>query len=106
MPPASQVLKQLVIPLLSLVGGIFVLVLAVHYLKTWWNGRAEDAGDQPLLLGQYREMLRTGELSEEEYRKIMSRLAARLGGTGSPSPGAGPATVSPLPPEGETKPEV
>ncbi|RPI86961.1 MAG: hypothetical protein EHM42_05560 [Planctomycetaceae bacterium] len=97
MPSARDALQQLLIPTALLVGGLIVLAVAVHYLKSWWNERAEDAGEQPLLLSHYREMVRRGELSEEEYRKIMGRLAARMGVT---PPGPDRPAALPPPPKG------
>ncbi|MCY2967186.1 MAG: hypothetical protein NT069_26710 [Planctomycetota bacterium] len=97
-------LRRLIWPSLSLVAGLLVLAAAVYYLKVWLRDRADDSGGQLLLLTEYREMVRRGQLSEEEFRKIKGRMAAALGVTPLREASISPTDVSP-PVEGDTEPE-
>ncbi len=97
-------LRRLIWPSLSLVAGLLVLATAVYYLKVWLRDRADDSGGELLLLTEYREMVRRGQLSEEEFRKIKGRMAAAMGVTPPQEASKSPADVSPTF-EGEAEPE-
>jgi hypothetical protein len=55
---------------------LLILAGVVYWLRSWWRedaGRAVDSND---LLTQFRELHREGDLTEEEFRSIKSRLTA------------------------------
>jgi uncharacterized membrane protein len=43
-------------------------------IKAWYCDDSDPAGDETQMLFQIRELHREGDLSEEEYRSIKSRL--------------------------------
>jgi hypothetical protein len=92
-------LRQLLLPMLTVVGAIGLLALLVYLIRNWWRESDDSAGGDHQLLSDYREMHLRGELSDEEYRIIKSRMASRLGKGTSPAPGA-----APIPASGETRP--
>ena len=89
----NMLLRQALIPLLSVVAGIGVLAILIYWIRVWVRDNEDSAGSTLELLSEYRELNRRGELTDEEYRIIKSRLAHQIGGTASPM-GAGP---QPLP---------
>lgn len=83
MPTPSNLMSHLIWPMLGLVGVLFVLAGLLWWVRAWLRDSSDDDGCSPLLLSEYREMVRRGELSEEEFRKIKDGLIARMG-VGSP----------------------
>lgn len=81
---SSEAMRQLLLPVLSAVGAIGVLALAVYWIRSWWRENAGGAESDHVLLSEYREMHQRGELSEEEYRLIKSQYAPRMGKTSPP----------------------
>ncbi len=100
MPTPSNVMSHLIWPMLGLVGVLFVLAAVLWWVRAWLRDSSEDDGCSPLLLSEYREMVRRGELSEEEFRKIKDGLIARLGVGSPPSASSGTG----LPRRVETRP--
>jgi hypothetical protein len=74
----NQVLRQLLIPLLSVGAGIGVLALLIYWIRIWLRDNDDSAGSAHELLAEYSEMNRRGELTDEEYRIIKSRMAPRI----------------------------
>jgi hypothetical protein len=92
MRDASDLLRQALVPLLSVVGAIGLLIIAIYFLRSWWRDNAGPAASEHEMLAHYRELNRQGELSDDEYRSIKGRITSRLG------PMARPASDSPSPP--------
>ncbi|MGQ0634920.1 MAG: hypothetical protein ACT4QC_09940 [Planctomycetaceae bacterium] len=80
----SDLFRQTLVPLLSVVGAIGLLIVAIYYLRSWWRDNAGPAASEHELLAHYRELNRQGELSDDEYRIIKGRIASRLGPTARP----------------------
>ncbi len=72
---------------------LLILAGVVYRLRSWWREDAGRAADSNELLTQFRELRREGDLTEEEFRSIRSRLAANV------------PTDSPPPKEGERQSE-
>ncbi len=75
---------------------LIVLALLLQWLRSWYQGGADDADAREEIARQIEEMYRRGDLTEEEFRSIKSRSAqdravekVHRSGTGS-SPGIGP----------------
>ena len=47
-------------------------------IRSWFRERDDPAASANQMLSQYREMHQRGDLSEEEYRLIKSRLTHQL----------------------------
>ncbi len=73
-------------PLLLVAAGLVVLAVLVYAIRSWYRDDADNSGDDLGMLGDYREMLRRGELTEEEYRFIKSRAVSRFGSRAPTSP--------------------
>lgn len=88
----DQALRQLLIPLLSVGAGIGLLALVIYWIRIWLHENDDSAGSAHELLTEYSEMKRRGELTDEEYRIIKSRMALQIGQTapatdrGAPKP--------------------
>lgn len=65
-------------PLLLVAAGIVVLAVLIYAIRSWYRDDADNSGDGLGMLCDYREMLRRGELTEEEYRFIKSRAVSRF----------------------------
>ena len=78
MPDFSEVLERLWLPFTLLLVGFCGLIWGISQVKSRYReseGLAESAYE---LLTQYEELRDTGEISDEEYRLIKSRLAESL----------------------------
>lgn len=87
MPNASDILGKTLLPLLSVVGAIGLLAFVIYLIRSWLRDNDGPAASDHQLLAGYREMNLQGELTDEEYRIIKSRLASRLGPTARPAEG-------------------
>jgi hypothetical protein len=71
-----------------------VLVLAGIFLSRidrWKKRQLEDRDDAPEHLGSFRAMYENGELSKEEYDRVLHKMAAKVGA----KPKLTPPTASP-----------
>jgi hypothetical protein len=84
-------LTQVFWPLAGTGLAIVVLAIAVYALRSWFRDGEDPAASAHEMLAQYRELQRQGDLSDEEYRLIKSRLASRTGGSSSSSTRTGSA---------------
>ena len=77
--------------------GLAVALVFLGWVLVWLRSKLYDNSDTSVsggsLLDEYREMVRQGELSEEEFRLIKSRLGGRV------PQGTPPAVRSDTPPE-------
>jgi hypothetical protein len=77
----NVILRQALMPLLSVVAGIGLLAVLVYLIRAWFSDNDDPAASDNVLLSEYREMNQRGELSDEEYRIIKGRFAPRIGST-------------------------
>ena len=82
----SDALTQALIPLISTVAAIGVLAVVIYLIRSWLRENDGPAASDHELLGEYREMNRRGELSDEEFRIIKGRMASRIRGDPDPTP--------------------
>lgn len=83
---------QVIWPLVGTGLAIVVLAIAVYKIRSWFHDGEDPAASAHQMLVHYREMQRQGDLSDEEYRLIKSRLSSRTGGTTSPPSDVGHQT--------------
>jgi hypothetical protein len=87
-----------------LVGVLLVGAVVISRLDRWRKRQMEEAddyGDVPDQVGSFRTMYERGELSKEEYDRVLRRVAERAGAMPKPVPAAAaepPATEEPPPP--------
>ena len=74
----NLLLRQALVPLLSVVAGIGVLAVLIYWIRVWLRDSDDSAGSTHELLAEYRELNRRGELTDEEYRIIKSRMAPQI----------------------------
>jgi len=79
MPHASQALGQALLPVVTTAIAILVLAAAIYLIRSWLRDNDGPAASCHELLGEYQELNRQGELSDEEFRIIKSRMASRIG---------------------------
>jgi hypothetical protein len=99
MPNSSEFFQQAIWPLLQTAAAIFALALIVAWIRSKWRDHDDPAAGRQDLLSEYREMQQRGELSDEEFRKIKSRMASRVAGSSPASrvgsaPSRGPAQLA------------
>ncbi len=75
---ASEALSQALIPLAATVTAIGVLAFLIYLIRSWLRDNDGPAVSEHLLLAEYRELNRRGELSDEEFRIIKDRMASRI----------------------------
>jgi hypothetical protein len=63
------------------VGGLFL-----GRLDRWRKRQMEEPDDSPEQLGTFRDMFERGELSKEEYDRVLRRVAERVGAKPKPKP--------------------
>jgi len=78
---ASEALTQALLPLAATVTAIGVLAFVIYLIRSWLRDNDGPAASEHLLLAEYRELNRRGELSDEEFRIIKGRMAPRIKGT-------------------------
>ena len=76
----TDALTQTLIPLITTVAAIGVLAVVIYLIRSWLRENDGPAASDHELLGEYREMNRRGELSDEEFRNIKGRMASRIRG--------------------------
>jgi hypothetical protein len=90
-----------------LVGVLLVGAWFIGRVDRWRKRQMEDAYDAPDQLTTFRDLYESGELSKEEYDRVLRRVADRVGAKPKPVPAAAaepppapepPATQEPPPP--------
>jgi uncharacterized membrane protein len=74
----SEALNQALMPVVATVIAIGVLAVVIYLVRSWLRENDGPAASDHLLLSEYREMNRRGELSDEEFRIIKSQMAPRI----------------------------
>lgn len=64
---------------------LLFLAGVVYWLRSWWREDSGREADSNELLTQFRELHREGDLTDEEFRSIKSRLATEVSPPSSPS---------------------
>ncbi len=85
MSKLSELLQSAGLPTAAMVVTLAVLVWIVLQIRAWYRESDDPAESTHEMLTQYREMHERGELSEEEFRLIKSRLANTLHPSGQPT---------------------
>jgi len=98
--------QNLILATGALVGVLLVGGVIMARIDRWRKRQMEDADDSTGHVGSFREMYERGELSKEEYDRVLRRMAERITGKTKPvsttaEPAPGP---EPKPAEDETKP--
>jgi hypothetical protein len=90
-----------------LVGVLLVGAWIIARVDRWRKRQMEDADDSPDQMMSFRALYERGELSKEEYDRVLRRVADRAGAKPKPVPTAAaesppaaepPATQEPPPP--------
>lgn len=71
--------------LFGLILAILLMTWLVLQIRAWFTGGDDPAESDHQLLASIRDLKRQGDLTEEEYRSIKSRLVTRLGDPAAPS---------------------
>lgn len=101
----QEILNALGYSLLTLAAIVILGVIVMWIRSRWYDNTGPAESNTNLLLG-YREMLRRGELTDEEYRLIKSRLTSRTGGNPLSALETGTTReAGPLHESSETKPQ-
>ena len=80
----SEALNQALMPVVATVIAIGVLAVVIYLVRSWLRENDGPAASDHELLGEYRELNRRGELSDEEFRIIKGRMASRIRGDSEP----------------------
>jgi hypothetical protein len=71
----------------SVFAGVLILGgLFIGRVDRWRKRQMENADDAPEQLGTFRDMFVRGELSKEEYDRVLRRMAERVGAKPKPKP--------------------
>jgi uncharacterized membrane protein len=81
----SKILETVGIPLAVMVVTLAVFSWIVLQIRARYRESDDPAESTHEMLTQYRELHEQGELSEEEFRLIKSRLANTLNSSGRPT---------------------
>lgn len=85
--------------------GVLVLGGAlISRLDRWRKRQMEHADDAPEHLGSFRAMYENGELSKEEYDRVLRKMAEQVGAKPKPVPSPSASPPSPEPPANEEPP--
>jgi hypothetical protein len=98
--PKQETNLRLLYSGLLLVGVLLIGALVIAWLQKWQRGTMSGS-DQKEGLGSFRQALERGELTEEEYRRILNRMSG--GKLRSPArPESPPASTDRPPSDGRT----
>jgi hypothetical protein len=89
----------------GVLAGVLILGgMIIARIDRWRKRQMEHEDDAPEHLGSFRAMYERGELSKEEYDRVLLRMATRIGA--KPKPAIAPAASSPStePPANEEPP--
>ena len=79
-----------------LVGVLLVGAAFIARVDRWRKRQMDDADDDaPDQLSSFRDLYERGELSKEEYDRVLRRVAERVGAKPKPVPTAAPAESPP-----------
>jgi hypothetical protein len=79
-----------------LVGVLLLGAFIIARVDRWRKRQMEDVDDSAQQVGSFRAMFERGELSQEEYDRVLRRMAERVGAKPKPVPTlAGPPASEP-----------
>jgi hypothetical protein len=90
--PALTKEQRLILWVSVLVGVLVVGGVIMARVDAWRKRQMADKDDSPEHLGSFRAMYERGELSKEEYDKVLRRMAVRVGA--KPKPESAPTNES------------
>lgn len=99
--------ENLILVSSALVGTLLLGAVIVARIDRWRKRQMSDDDNAPATeLGSFRSMYERGELSKEEYDRVLQRIAARAKGkpTAVPPTPAPPVTEPPEQPNGPPPP--
>ena len=73
------ILWDLALPVMATVTALVVLVGVVLWIRSWMRENEDSTVSPHELLIRYREMVREGQLSDEEFRLIKGELYEQMG---------------------------
>jgi hypothetical protein len=94
----SKARDEMLILSLWIALAVVVVGLVLAVLKYWFrtNVLSESPGNR---LGSFREMLENGEITQEEYDRILAKMASKMKGKpGATGPGSAPRLGRAVPP--------
>jgi hypothetical protein len=83
-----------------------ILLMGVFFgrMQRWRKRQMEETDDPAEQLGTFRDMYERGELSKEEYDRVLHRMAERVGVKPKPKPVAATAEETPPGPPAPQEP--
>jgi hypothetical protein len=87
-----------------LVGVLLIGAAFIARVDRWRKRQMEDADDAPDQLTSFRVLYESGELSKEEYDRVLRRVAERAGAKPKPVPAAAAEPPAPEPPATQEPP--
>jgi hypothetical protein len=89
----------------SVLLGVLVLGgMIIARIDRWRQRQMEDMDDTPEHVGSFREMYERGELTKEQYDRVLRRMAERAGG--KPKPVSATARAEPESPANQEPPQT
>lgn len=71
----SQFLEETYLQWIGIGFAISLLIWVAMRIRAHFRDESDDATDNHLLLNQFRDLYREGDLTDEEYRKLKSRIS-------------------------------
>ncbi|HWL07362.1 MAG TPA: hypothetical protein VNQ76_03010 [Planctomicrobium sp.] len=62
---------------IGLVIALIVMAFVVHRIRNWYRGSDDPADNQDEIIRQLKESASQGELTDEEFRSIKSRISSQ-----------------------------
>ena len=78
--------ERLILWVSVLLGVLVVGAMILARVDRWRKRQMEDVDDTPEHIGSFREMYERGELTKEQYDRVLRRMAERAGGKPKPVP--------------------
>lgn len=79
----------------ALVGTLLLGALVISRVDRWRKRQMADDDTPAIELGSFRSMYERGELSKEEYDRVLQRIATRAGAKAKDAPKPVPPTTEP-----------
>jgi hypothetical protein len=89
-----------------LAGVLIVGGVIIGRIDRWRKRQMQEEDDAPRQVGSFRSMYENGELSREEYDRVMRRMAERVGAKPKPATVIPPAVETVEPRETQEPPET
>jgi uncharacterized membrane protein len=86
--------ENLIFAISALAGVLLIGAVIIAKVDRWRKRQMTDSDDTPGYLGSFREMYEQGEISKEEYDRVLKRMAERALSKQSPVKSVGQPTAS------------